>query len=214
MIGYAHAHGMQAAVHAIGDACLDRVLHAYEKALSEHPAEDHRHGIVHCQITRPDQLETIQRLGLHVYAQTIFLDYDTQIVEKRVGKELAATSYSWKTLMRNGVSVSNGSDCPVELPDVMAGIQCAVTRKPLSGQLPPYLPDQAFTVREAIDSYTIESAKASFEEAEKGQIRPGMLADFVILDENPFAVAPERIREIKVRATYVGGQKVYGEDEL
>ena len=57
MIGYANAHGMQAAVHTIGDACLDRVLSAYEKALAENPREDHRHGIVHCQITRADQLE-------------------------------------------------------------------------------------------------------------------------------------------------------------
>ena len=117
MIGYANAHGMQAAVHTIGDACLDRVLSAYEKALLKNPREDHRHGIVHCQITRADQLEKIAKMHLHVYAQSIFLDYDNHIVEERVGKELASTSYSWKTLMNNGVSVSNGTDCPVELPD-------------------------------------------------------------------------------------------------
>lgn len=76
MIGYANAHGMQAAVHTIGDACLDRVLSAYEKALAENPREDHRHGIVHCQITRADQLEKIAKMHLHVYAQSIFLDYD------------------------------------------------------------------------------------------------------------------------------------------
>ena len=66
MIGYANAHGMQAAVHTIGDACLDRVLSAYEKALAECPRKDHRHGIVHCQITRADQLEKIAKLKLHV----------------------------------------------------------------------------------------------------------------------------------------------------
>ena len=99
MIGYANAHGMQAAVHTIGDACLDRVLSAYEKALAENPREDHRHGIVHCQITRADQLEKIAKMHHHVYAQSIFLDYDNHIVEERVGKELASTSYSWKALM-------------------------------------------------------------------------------------------------------------------
>ena len=113
MIGYANETGMQVAVHCIGDACLDLVLNSMEKALTEHPRADHRHGIVHCQITRPDQLERIAKLGLHVYAQSIFLDYDLHIVEDRVGKELANSSYSWKTLMGKGVTVSNGSDCPV-----------------------------------------------------------------------------------------------------
>ena len=103
--------------------------------------------------------------------------------------------------MEMGVSVSNGSDCPVEPPNVLAGIQCAVSRT--------YLPDQAFTVQEALDSYTIKGAFASFEEQIKGQIRPGMLADFVILDKNPFDVPACEIRDISVCATYLGGRKVF-----
>lgn len=109
-------------------------------------------------------------MHLHVYAQSIFLDYDNHIVEERVGKELASTSYSWKALMNNGVSVSNGTDCPVELPDALACMQCAVTRTTLRDHVGPYLPDQKFTVQEALDSYTIRSAEASFEENVKGQI--------------------------------------------
>lgn len=210
MIGYANEQGMQAAVHAIGDACLDNVISAYEKALAEHPRKDHRHGVVHCQIMRPDQMEKIEALGLHIYAQTIFLDYDSRVVETRVGKELASTSYAWKSLMKRGVSVSNGTDCPVELPDVMACIQCAVTRMPLRGDIPPYLPEEAFTVQEALDSYTIQGAKASFEENRKGRIQPGMLADFVVLEQNPFETAPEQLKDVKIFATYVGGEKVFG----
>ena len=148
VIGCAHAHGMQVAVHAIGDGCLDRVLDAVEKALAAHPRADHRHGIVHCQITRRDQLERMVRLGMHIYAQTIFLDYDSRIVRARVG-DLADTSYSWKTLQSMGLTVSNGTDCPVEQPDALRGIQCAVTRAPLSGG-EAYLPGEAFTVREAL----------------------------------------------------------------
>lgn len=209
MIGYANEHQMQVAVHAIGDACLDCVLSACEKALAAHPRKDHRHGIIHCQITRPDQLERIGNLGLHVYAQSIFLDYDSHIVEQRVGSALASTSYSWKTLMKQGVSVSNGSDCPVELPDVMAGMQCAITRASLQEGSVPYLPEQAFTVREALDSYTIRSAEASFEEGIKGKIQPGMLADFVVLGENPFETRADRVRNIPVLATYLGGKRVF-----
>ena len=208
MISCAHKNGMQVAVHAIGDACLDWVLGAYEKALAEFPREDHRHGIIHCQIMRPDQWAKIKELKLHVYAQTIFLDYDINIVEQRVGKELAKTSYCWKSLMNEGVTVSNGSDTPVELPDVMAGIQCAVTRKILNGSK-EYLAKEAFTVKEAIDSYTIQSAKASFEEEKKGRIQKGMLADFVILNENLFGISKGKIKDVKLLETYLGGCCIY-----
>ena len=209
MIGIAHRNGMQCAVHAIGDRCLDWVLDAYEKALAELPRKDHRHGIVHCQITRPDQLDRITRLGLHIYAQTIFIDYDSRIVRARIGDELAESSYNWKTLMNNGVSVSNGTDCPVEKPDALRGMQCAVTRCSLDGG-EPYLPGQAFSVAEAIDSYTVRGAEASFEEGIKGSIKPGMLADFAILAEDPFDVPADKISGIPIIATYLGGRCVYG----
>lgn len=208
LIGYANKQGMQVAVHCIGDACLDLVLSSIEKALAAHPRDDHRHGIVHCQITRPDQLDKIADLKLHVYAQSISLDYDLHIVEDRVGKELAQSSYSWKTLMDKGATVSNGSDCPVELPNVMGGIQCAVTRRDLKGA-GPYLPEEAFTVQQALDSFTKLGAYASFEEEKKGQIAPGMLADFVVLGGNPFEMDSSKIKDIPIVATYLGGKRVY-----
>ena len=208
MISYANAHGMQVAIHAIGDACLDEVLDAIGTALQEHPREDHRHGIVHCQISRADQLERIRDLGLHVYAQSVFLDYDNHIVEACVGPELAATSYNWKTLLQSGVSVSNGSDCPVELPDVMKGIECAVTRTSLDGT-GPYLPEQTFTVKEALDSFTIRSAEASFEEDRKGRIAPGYAADFTVLRQNPFETEEKKIHTIAIEACWLAGKRVY-----
>ena len=208
MVSYAHRNGMQVAIHAIGDACLDQVLNAVELALRETPRADHRHGVVHCQVTRPDQLRRIAELNMHVYAQSIFLDYDNHIVTKLLSPELAASSYNWKTLLRAGVSVSNGSDCPVELPDVMEGIQCAVTRGSLDGT-GPYLPGEAFTVQEALDSFTIRSAEGSFEESSKGRIADGYLADFVVLGADPFETAPTDIHRIPVLASYLGGRCVY-----
>ncbi len=208
MISYANSHGMQVAVHAIGDACLDQVLNAIEGALKTSSRDDHRHGIVHCQISRKDQLERIARLKLHVYAQSIFLDYDNHIVENRVGKELASTSYSWKSLMEMGVCVSNGSDCPVELPDVLKGIECAVTRTSMDGT-GPYLPGEAFTVKEAVDSFTICGARASFEENKKGSIAPGFYADFNILDGNLFDVPQKELHNVIIDACYLSGECVY-----
>ncbi|MBO6041288.1 MAG: amidohydrolase [Oscillospiraceae bacterium] len=212
MVSYAHAHGMQVAIHAIGDACLDQVLNAIELALREEPRPDHRHGVVHCQVSRPDQLQRIRDLNLHIYAQSIFLDYDNHIVNRLLSPELAESSYCWKTLLRGGVSVSNGSDCPVELPDVMEGIECAVTRCSLDGT-GPYLPQEAFTVQEALDSFTIRGAEASFEEDQKGLIREGYVADFVVLGRNPFETEPREIHGIPVLATYLGGRCVYQAQE-
>lgn len=209
LIGCANRSGMQVAVHAIGDGILDRVLSAYKKALAENPRADHRHGVVHCQITRPDQLTDFAALGLHAYIQPIFLDYDIHMVEQRVGPELASTSYAFRTLMDSGVWTSSGTDCPVELPRALACIQCAVTRCTLKDRMGPYLPNEGLTVRQAIDSYTIHSAHATFEEKVKGRIAPGYLADFVVLGESPFEADPYTIGDIPVLATYVGGNCVY-----
>ena len=209
MVELAHKNGMQIAIHSIGDGSLDNILYAYENALNKYPREDHRHGIVHCQITRPDQLDKMAELGLHIYAQSIFLDYDTHIVYQRVGEELASTSYTWKTLMKKGAWVSNGTDCPVELPDAMRCIQCGVTRQPIDKSEPAYLPEEAFTVQEAIDSYTWKGAHASFEENTKGKISKGMVADFVVLGANPFEADPYKIHEIPVLKTFLNGECVF-----
>ena len=130
-------------------------------------------------------------------------------MQERAGTELAATSYSWKTLKDFGATVSNGSDCPVELPDVLAGIQCAVTRTDLAGSVPAYLEQEAFTVQEALDSFTASGAYASFEECKKGKILPGMFADFVVLSRSPFDTEPAQIRNISIEKTCLAGRLVY-----
>ena len=207
MICLAASKGVGSVVHAIGDGCLDQVLEAFEYANSMY-AGKRRNAIVHCQLSRADQLQRIADLGIDVLAQSIFLDYDNHIIYRLVPKELADTSYNWKTLMDKGVHVSNGSDCPVELPDVLKGMQCAVTRTSMDGT-GPYLLDQAFTVKEAIESFTTESAYASGEEDIKGQIKEGMLADFTVLESDPFGTDPYSISKIKVRETWLGGKRVF-----
>ena len=207
MIAMAAAEGRGSVIHAIGDGCLDLVLDSLKKVHDEMPG-DRRDGIVHCQVSRPDQLDRIADQKLLVYAQSIFLDYDNHIVEQLVPETARGSSYSWKTLIEKGVNVSNGSDCPVEEPDVMRGIQCAVTRTSMDGT-GPYLPDQAFTVKQALDSFTSASAYASFEEDIKGKIEPGMLADFTVLDRDPFETPAEELASVKIAETWLGGKRVY-----
>lgn len=209
LIEIAHLGNMQIAVHCIGDGVLDMVLSSYERAFALAPERDHRSGIVHVQLTRDDQIEKMSRMHLHAYVQTAFLDYDAYIVESRVGKDLASTSYAFHTLKTLGCHVSNGTDCPVEIPNPLRGIQCAVTRMPLKEDIPPYNPKECMTVSEALNSYTSEGAYASFEENVKGTIREGLYADFVILDANPFEVEPRFLHTIKALKTYLSGKIVY-----
>ena len=207
IVDYASSHGMQIAIHSIGDKSTDMIIEAYENTLSKHPRTNHRHGIVHCQITRQDQLDKYKQLSLQAYIQSIFLDYDILIVEDRVGKERAKTSYAFKTLFDTN-HASNGSDCPVELPDVLKGIQCAITRYSTHGQ-GPYNLKQALTVEEAITTFTLNGAYSSFEESSKGSIEVGKKADFVILETSPFCILPTKIKDISIKATYLDGIKVY-----
>ena len=213
LVSYAHKEGMQIAIHSIGDGSLDQVLTAYERAFAAFPREDHRSGVVHVQITHPEQLDKMRDLSLVAYIQSIFLDYDIHIVSARVGEELASTSYAFHSMKTRGIPTSNGTDCPVERPDPMRGIQCAVTRCTLRDYLGPYCPQEAMTVEEALQSYTSAGAYASFEEKVKGQIAPGMLADFVILSGNPFDTPADRLGEITALETYLGGECVFRADK-
>lgn len=207
MFEYAHSHDMQIAIHAIGDGILDWILEAYENILSKYPKTNHRHGVVHCQITRDDQLEKFKEYSLHAYVQPVFIDYDNHIVESRVDPQTAKTSYNFKTL-NDYTTMSSGSDCPVEYPDVLKGIQLAMTRTSLDGT-GPYLLEQALTVNEAIDSFTKQASYASFEENIKGEIKEGMLCDFVVLDQSIEECDVNRVKDINILSTYVNGNKVY-----
>ena len=211
LITLAHTHNMDAAIHAIGDGILDMILNAYEHTFAQYD-RPHRRGIVHVQLTREDQLARMKQLGMHAYAQTIFLDYDSHIVRARVGDQLANTSYAFRTMKEMGITVSNGTDSPVENPNPMRGLQCAVTRQPLDASIPSYRPEEAFTVEEALDLYPAGGAYASYEENFKGKIQPGMIADFVILDKSPFDVPAQEIHRIRNTATYLGGKCVYTAD--
>lgn len=208
IIDMAHSSGMQIAAHAIGDGAADRVLNAIEYAQKRHPRNDARHGIVHAQILNHEQAKRMKRLDMHAYIQSIFLDYDTKIVYPRLG-DRADEAYPAASLLRLGVTLSGGSDSPVEPPDVMTGIQCAVTRKPVTRKAEQaYLPHEALTLAQALLSFTAYGAYASFESEIKGRIREGMLADFVVLGIDPFETDPKYLHRIPIRQIHLAGRQV------
>lgn len=199
----AQYYNMPFAIHVIGDQALDQVLDLYDKFHIEHNPLNN--GLVHVQITRKEQLDKIIEYGLHCYIQSIFIDYDGTIVNSRVG-DLAKTSYAFKTLFEN-TCVSNGSDAPVEAPDVLKGIYCAVTRKDLNGNV--MNKKEALTVKQAIDSFTKNGYKISLEDLNKGELKVGYKPDMVLLDKDLEKIDVEDIKKTKVIMTIFDGRIVY-----
>lgn len=213
LVSTAHNAGMHVAIHCIGDKAMYMAFNAIEKALRENPRENHRHSIVHCQITDETLLRKFKELNVIAHVQPIFLHYDLHMVEDRIGKERTAKTYAFKTMLDSGVHIGIGTDCPVEALDVMPSIYCAVNRKDLNGYPEGgWLPNEKISVEEAVYSYTMGSAYASFEENNKGSITEGKLADMVVLNSDIFEIAPDMIKDVEVDMTFVGGRIVYSRD--
>lgn len=206
----AHKAGMQVAVHAIGDGAMDMVITAIEKAQREFPRVDPRHGIIHCQITDMPLIERYRKLNLIAYVQPVFLDYDMHIVESRVGKEKASTSYAFNTMTEMGIHVSFGTDCPVERYDSLANLYHAVTRKDKKG-FPEggFYPEERMSVYDAVKAYTLNGAYDSYEEGIKGTISTGKYADMVIVSDDIFEIEPDKILDASILMTIVDGKVAY-----
>lgn len=203
----------QVIVHAIGDKGIEAVLDAYDQ-VTEDDENELRLGINHVQITDRPLLERIRNRNYLTYVQPVFLDDDIPIVEKRAGKQLASTSYAFGTMHQMGIRQSFGTDSPIASFDPFKTIYCAITRKRLDGTPKMgFIPEEAVDIFTAVDAYTIESAYASFEEHQKGRLKEGYLADFIVLDRDIFSITPEEIKDTRVLLTVVDGKKVYQDNE-
>ena len=202
-------YGITVVTHAIGDGAIESVINAYEKTMKD-GKNSLRHGIVHCQITSSEQLKRIAKLNISVMYQPIFLDNDRKIVEDRVGQELSSTSYAFNTLYQLGAPVSFGTDSPVEDCNPFPNIYCAVTRQSLDGNpAGGFNPTEKMDIEDAIDAYTIGSAFNEFKEDFKGRLKPGYVADLIVLDQDIFTIDPMEIKNIKVEKTMIDGEFVY-----
>jgi predicted amidohydrolase YtcJ len=208
-----HKNGFQVIVHAIGDAAIEETLNAFEKA-NGGGTNELRHGLVHCQITDLPLLRRMADNGVLAFMQPIFLGNDLYMLENRVGKELASTSYALATMNRLGVKTAYGTDSPVESMNPLECIDCAVNRHDVTNGYPEdgFYPDECVDVYTAVDAYTAGSAYAEFAEDYKGRIKPGYLADMTLLDRDIFTIPRKEIREARVLWTMVGGAMAYRKD--
>jgi predicted amidohydrolase YtcJ len=213
--------GFQIGFHAIGDRGVQMALDAFADTghvgtgVSPVQAErssaasttDHRFRIEHAQVTTPAQIARFKQLKVIASMQPNHLLTDMNWAMDRLGPKRAATSYAWAEFLKKAVTLAFGTDYPVEPVTPFRGLYAAVTRKSEDGKK-EYSPEQKLTMEQAIAAYTTGSAFAEFTEKEKGTLAPGMLADFVVLDRDVTAVAPERVLATKVLRTVVGGKTV------
>ena len=207
---YAEKAGLQVVTHGIGDGAVEKIVNVYERVFGK--GNPLRCGIIHCQITDETLLRRISECNIPVLVQPVFLDYDIMIAEDRCGHDLAATSYAFDTLFKNG-HMSFGTDCPVEDCDPFAGIYSAVTRKRMDGTPEEgWFREECMDIFDAVDAYTAESAYIAFAEDRRGRIREGFDADLVLLEQDIFTVEPEQIKDIRPILTMTGGRIVYSRD--
>ena len=209
--------GFQIGFHAIGDRGVEMALNAFSEALKALKPDskpdprlkpDYRLRIEHAQVLAPNQFARFKEMKIIASMQPSHLLTDMGWAQARLGEKRAEHSYAWQEFLKNGIPLAFGTDYPVEPIAPFRGLYAAITRRSEDGKK-EYFPAQRLEINDAITAYTRGSAFAEFEEKTKGQIAPGMLADFVVLDRDITNAAPAKLLETKVLRTVVGGKTVY-----
>ena len=209
-VGAADSAGLQIAVHAIGDQANAIILAIYDSVTHAHGARDRRFRVEHAQHLRPQEIPLFGQRRVVPSMQPYHAIDDGRWVEKRIGPERIKTTYAFRTLLDTDAPLAFGSDWTVASLNPMMGVYAAVTRRTLDDKNPGgWVPEQKISVGEALRAYTYGNAWATFNEQKWGTLAPGRFADVVVLDHDPFAVAPESLGTIKPRYTIVGGKVVY-----
>ena len=214
-----YEHGLQPAIHAIGDRALDMTLSAIEytlKITKEKGMTDEEQKnrlpfrIIHVQMIDDDLLERMKKLPLVLDIQPIFLCTDLHWIEDRIGKERLKGSFALKTMEKAGLIQTGGSDCPVETYEPLKGIYAAVTRQDMEGYpTEGFLPEERLSVYEALCMYTKNVPYATGQESVLGTLEIGKFADLTVLEKNLFKIDKKEIKDIKVEQTYVAGNCVF-----
>ena len=204
----AASHGLQVAIHCIGNHAIEQGLNAFERAMREVPRDDPRYRIEHFSFGVADQIERAQSLGVILSAQPPFLLATGDFFESRTAEAgIVSPPIPYRSMLDAGVTVASGSDFPCAPVEPLLGLFSLVSRRARDGHV--IAADQAITPLEALRTYTLNSATAMFREHEVGSIEVGKRADLVVLSHDPTLVDPTFIREISVQQTYVDGDLHY-----
>ena len=202
--------GEQLCIHGIGDRAISMVLDLFADVAKANGPRDRRPRIEHSQHVARADFARYAEIGAIASVQPYHAIDDGKWAEKRIGPERVKTTYAFRSFVDAGVRLAVGTDWPVAPLDPRLSIHAAVTRATLDGKNPGgWVPEQKLTVAQVIEGYTAGAAYSAFEEREKGSITVGKLADMVLLDKDPFAVAPEALRDLQVAVTIAGGRVVH-----
>ncbi|MCW5910026.1 MAG: amidohydrolase [Cyclobacteriaceae bacterium] len=206
----ADSAGLHVMTHAIGDRAIHTLLDIYERVAKENGVRDRRFRMEHAQHVLPADFVRFTELKVIPSMQPYHAIDDGRWADKVIGSERSKTTYAFRSFVDAGAMLAFGSDWFVAPPTPLEGIYAAVTRQTIDGKNPDgWVPEQKISVEEALKSYTIRAAYASFEENIKGSIEPGKLADFVILQRDITTIDPVEIRDVQVLKTVAGGKTVY-----
>jgi len=226
---------IQVETHAIGDRCNRTILDLYEHAFKAVPPEkrkvlvggassggpgvaelrppkpgDVRWRVEHAQILSEQDIPRFAKLGVIASMQPSHAISDLFFAPARLGMERLAGAYAWSSLIKSGATICGGSDAPVERGEPMIEFYAAVARKSIKGESGEgWHPEQAVSREQALKMFTINAAYAAFEEADKGSIEVGTLADFTVLSADIMKIPAPEILKTRCEMTVIGGEVVY-----
>ncbi|MEO1089364.1 MAG: amidohydrolase [Pseudomonadota bacterium] len=205
-----HHKGYQMAIHAIGDAAIEQVLNAYDRALAAEPWPDRRHRIEHCGYSTGEQIARMQALGVYPAPQPSFMyDFGDLYIDV-LGEARAAAAYPMRTWRSAGLRPSASTDCPVTDCNPFPNLYTMVTRRTdrgtiLGGQ-------ESLTIDEALDAYTLQSAFVGRAEQEKGRLVRGQLADVAVFDTDLLEAEPDGLLDARCDLTIKGGEIAFARE--
>lgn len=207
MVAKADGNGFQIAIHAIEENTVEAAVSALESVYDKSSNGNHRHRVEHCSVCSDSLLDRLENIRAIVVTQPSFIYHSGERYLATVPEEHLLLMHRNSSFLKSGLKPCAGSDNPVVPVNPLLSMHAAVNRRTQEGTT--FFSRERVIPPVALEMHTRAAAYASFDEAIKGTISPGKLADFTILSDDPLKVAPEKIRDIKVEATIIGGEVVW-----
>lgn len=193
-------------IHAIGDKAVTEVLDISEELENKNGKAERRLRIEHAQHINEKDFERFKKAGVIISAQPAHLKYDINLVKKALPESLVKSTHNYKVLIDRGVIINFGTDFPIVDVNPFENIQMAVTRKK-GDEI--FFEEYCISLHECIKAYTINNAYSNFNESAAGTIETGKVADFVIMEDNLFAMDSDKLSTARVWKTFLNGKEVY-----
>ena len=208
--------GFRMYTHAIGDRSVHEALNAYEMAQKKNQSKNTRHRIEHIEQCSPADMLRFAKLNVLPSMEPIHADPETIAVwAKAVGEQRLPFSFAWQSMLQSKATLVFGSDWPACIDlNPIHGLHIAVNRQTTDGlPIGGWVPQQRISIKEALLAYTEAGAYSSFEEGYKGKLKPGFLADFIVLSQDLFTIPSAVIYQTQVLLTVMDGREIYKKEK-